>query len=150
MSCKSREGPSINNWERSNWEILVKWINHFWVCVFIWSLQILHDHRLNRSDRTQFYPSDQGRLRESSRLSGSFAIVRVPRRRRPRKRRLKSEFALFQSLSWLLELVYFVKCKRTFLSRTPKNHIQVQNEKENQAVGCLRPLRNVKLGIFPS
>ena len=77
ISCKSMEGPSINNWERSNWEILVKWINHFWVCVFIWSLQILHDHRLNRSDRTQFYPSDQGRLRESSRSSGSFAIVRV-------------------------------------------------------------------------
>ena len=60
--------------------------------------------------------SDQGRLRESSRSSGSFAIVRVefpydrpdrldirefkiPRRPRPRKRRLKSEFAFFQSLS---------------------------------------------------
>ena len=38
---------------------------------------------------------------------------KIPRRRRPRKRRLKSEFAFFQSLSRLLQLIYFVKCKRT-------------------------------------
>ena len=37
-----------------------------------------------------------------------------------------------------------------FFSRTPKNHIPVPKEKEYQAVGCLRPLRNVKLGIFSS
>ena len=38
---------------------------------------------------------------------------KIPRRRWPRKHRLKSEFAFFQSLSWLLELLYFVKSKRT-------------------------------------
>ena len=38
---------------------------------------------------------------------------KIPRRRRPRKRHLKSEFAFFQSLSRLLQLIYFVKCKRT-------------------------------------
>ena len=37
---------------------------------------------------------------------------KIPRRRRPRKRRLKSEFAFFQSL---LQLVYFFKYKRTLI-----------------------------------
>ena len=56
---------------------------------------------------------------------------KIPRRRQLRKRRLKSEFAIFQPLSRLLKLVYFVKCKRTlFLSRIPKNHIQVQKERK--------------------
>ena len=32
-----------------------------------------------------------------------------------RKRRMKSEFAFFQSLSWLFQLAYFVKCKQTLL-----------------------------------
>ena len=37
----------------------------------------------------------------------------MPRRQRPRERHLKSEFAFFQSLSRLLQLTYYVKCKRT-------------------------------------
>ena len=37
----------------------------------------------------------------------------ISRRRQPRKRRLKSEFAFFQFLSQLLQIIYFVKCKRT-------------------------------------
>ena len=48
----------------------------------------------------------------------SVAVIRefnIPRRRRPRKRPLKTEFAFFQSLSWLFQLAYFVKCKRTIL-----------------------------------
>ena len=42
---------------------------------------------------------------------------KIPRRPRPppRKRRLKSEFVFFQSLSRLFQLGYFVKCKRTLL-----------------------------------
>ena len=36
-----------------------------------------------------------------------------------------------------------------FFSGIPKNHIQVQKEKENLAVACLHPPKNVKLGIFP-
>ena len=64
---------------------------------------------------------------------------KIPRPRRPRKRRLKSEFAFFQSLYRLLQLIYFVKSKRTLLSRIPKNYIQVQKEKENLAVACLGP-----------
>ena len=36
-------------------------------------------------------------------------------RRRQRKRRLKSEFAFFQSWLPLLQVTYFVKCKRTLL-----------------------------------
>ena len=38
---------------------------------------------------------------------------KIPRRRRPRKRHLKLEFVFFQSLSRLMQLIYFVKCKRT-------------------------------------
>ena len=37
------------------------------------------------------------------------------RTRRQRKRRLKSEFALFQSLSQLFLSTYFVKCRRTLM-----------------------------------
>ena len=62
---------------------------------------------------------------------------KIPRRR---KRRLKSEFALFQPLSQLLKLVYLMSnASELFLSRIPKNHIQVQKEKENLAVACLCP-----------
>ena len=64
---------------------------------------------------------------------------KIPLRGRTRKRGLKSEFAFFQSLSRLLHFIYFVKCKRTlFEPLIPKNHIQVQKEKENLAVACLR------------
>ena len=31
----------------------------------------------------------------------------------------------------------------------PKDHVQVQNEKENFVVACLRSQQNVKLGISP-
>ena len=30
----------------------------------------------------------------------------------------------------------------------PKDHVQVQNEKENFVVACLRSQQNIKLGIF--
>ena len=70
----------------------------------------------------------------------------IPRWRRPRKRRLKSEFAFFQSLSRLLQLIYFVKSKWTVFEPIPKNPIQVQKEKENLTVVCLREI----IGIFPS
>ena len=40
---------------------------------------------------------------------------KIPRQRRPRKRRSKSDFGFFQSLLRLLQLNYFVKCKRTLL-----------------------------------
>ena len=33
----------------------------------------------------------------------------------PRKRRMKTELTFFQCLSWLFQLTYFVKCKRTLL-----------------------------------
>ena len=39
--------------------------------------------------------------------------LKILRERRPRKRRLETEFAFFQSLSRLLQLINFVKCKRT-------------------------------------
>ena len=45
---------------------------------------------------------------------------KIPLQRRPRKRRLKSEFAFFHSLSWLLQPIYFVKCKRTLFEPNSK------------------------------
>ena len=41
--------------------------------------------------------------------------LKIPGRRRQRKRRKKSEFALFQSSSRLLQVTNFVKCRRTLL-----------------------------------
>ena len=50
----------------------------------------------------------------------------------PRKRRMKSEFAFFQPLSWLFQLAHFVKCKRTPLELNfYQPEIQVHREKEN-------------------
>ena len=64
---------------------------------------------------------------------------KIPRRRRPRKRRLKSEFAFFQSHCDFSNSLTLSNASELFSSRTPKNHIQVQKEKENLAVACLRP-----------
>ena len=49
-----------------------------------------------------------------------FGSLRVPQRRRPRKRLLKSEFAFFIPLWRLSQLAYFVKCKRTLLEPNSK------------------------------
>ena len=38
---------------------------------------------------------------------------KIPKQWRPQKHCLKSEFAFLQSLSQLLQLIYFVKCKQT-------------------------------------
>ena len=46
--------------------------------------------------------------------------LKQQRRRRPRKRHLKSEFALLQTLSRLLYLVHFVKCWQFFLEMNSK------------------------------
>ena len=54
----------------------------------------------------------------------------------PRKRRLKSEFAFFQTPSRLFQLAYFVKCKKSLLEPNSGNRIQVYKEKENFVVGC--------------
>ena len=55
----------------------------------------------------------------SSRFSFVFALSQQglydPKTRRQRKRRVKSEFGFFQSLSKLFLSTYFVKCRRTHL-----------------------------------
>ena len=51
--------------------------------------------------------------------------LKMPRRRRQRKRHSKSDSAFFKISSWLFQLSQFVKCRRT-----RKKHIQVQKEKE--------------------
>ena len=52
------------------------------------------------------------------------------------KRRLRSEFNLYRDSSNSYTLS---NARELFLSRIPKNHIQVHKEKENLAVACLRP-----------
>ena len=47
-------------------------------------------------------------------------ILKDPTTRRQRERRLKSEFAFFQSLSQLFLPTYFVKCRRTLLKLKSK------------------------------
>ena len=61
---------------------------------------------------------------------------KIPRRRRPRKRRLKVNL---RSFNLYYNSFTFLNTSELFLSRIPKNHIQVQREKENLAVACLRP-----------
>ena len=58
--------------------------------------------------------------------------------------------SFFQSQSWLFQLAYFVKCKRTLLKL---NFYQPYRPYPSSwgdwiVIACLRPPRNVKLGIF--
>ena len=69
----------------------------------------------------------------------NFDTFKIQGWRRERKRCLKSELAFFQSSSRLIQLTFFVKCRRTLLSWIPNNHIQGQKEKENFVETCLRP-----------
>ena len=69
----------------------------------------------------------------------NFDTFKIQGWRRERKRCLKSELAFFQSSSRLIQLTFFVKCRRTLLSWIPNNHIQGQKEKENFVEACLRP-----------
>ena len=52
---------------------------------------------------------DQNSVKDCIRSLRGNRLFKIPRRRRPRKRRLKSEFACFQSPSRILQLIYFVK-----------------------------------------
>ena len=59
--------------------------------------------------------------------------------RQLRKRHLKSEFALLQTLSRLFQLVQFVKCWQIFWSRILKYCIEVQ-EKKKKSLFCIHVL----------
>ena len=61
--------------------------------------------------------------------------LKQQRQRRLRERHLKSEFALLQTLSRLLHLVYFVKCWQMFLELNSKGLYQ-SSGKEKQSC-CL-------------
>ena len=78
-----------------------------------------------------------------------FSELKQQRRRRLRKRHLKSEFTLPQTLSRLFQLVQFVKCWQFFLELNSKRLYQ-SSGKEKESRCCLRsrPPQNVKLGIF--
>ena len=52
------------------------------------------------------------------------------------ERRLKREFACFESSSQLFQLIHCVQCWRTLLELN-SYHKQVQKEEENFAVACL-------------
>ena len=73
---------------------------------------------------------------------------KIPRRQGPRKSRLKSEFAFFQSLSRLLQLIYFVKCKRTLFEPNSQEPYSSSEKKKKLAVACLRPPQN-EIRHFP-
>ena len=65
--------------------------------------------------------------------------LKQQRRRRLRKRHLKSEFALPQTLSRLFHLVYFVKCWQMFLELNSKGLYQSSGKEKESC--CL---------VFPS
>ena len=58
---------------------------------------------------------DQNSVKDCIRPLRGNRLFKIPRRRRSRKRRLKSEFAFFQSLVRLFLPTYFVNCRRTLL-----------------------------------
>ena len=67
-------------------------------------------------------------------------VLKQQRRRRLRKRQLKSEFALLQSLSRLFHFVYFLKCWQMFLELNSKGLRYQSSGKEKESC-CL---------VFPS
>ena len=67
------------------------------------------------------------------------------RRRRLRKRHLKSEFALPQTLSCLFQLVWYVICRRMFLELAL---LKFGHKRKKVVVLCSRPRQNVKLGTY--
>ena len=74
--------------------------------------------------------------------------VKQQRRRRLRKRHLKSEFALLQTLSRLFQLVQFVKCWPIFSELNSKRLYQSSGKEKEVDVLCSRPRQNVKFGTF--
>ena len=60
--------------------------------------------------------------------------VKQKRRRRLRKRHLKSEFALLQTLSRLFKLVQFVKCWPIFLELNSKRLYQSSGKKRSRCL----------------
>ena len=77
-------------------------------------------------------------------------VLKQQRRRRLRKRQLKSEFALLQSLSRLFHFVYFVKCWQMFLELNSKGLYQSSGKEKKVVALCSRPRQNVNLGAFKS
>ena len=91
-------------------------------------------------DRCSYY---RGWLFVSARKAGLYFVnimeLKQQRRRRLRKRHLKSEFALLQTLSRLFHLVYFVKCWQMFLELNSKGLYQSSGKEKESC--CL---------VFPS
>ena len=69
-------------------------------------------------------------------------------RRRLRKRHLKSEFALLQTLSRLFQLVQFVKCWQIVLELNSERLQSSGKEEEKSFFLFSRPRQNVKLRTF--
>ena len=82
---------------------------------------------------------------------GSHNSIKQQQRQRLRKRHLKSEVALLQTLSRLFFLIQFAKSWH-FLNfeLNAKRLTKVQKEKKEVVSLCSRPPRNVKLGPFTS
>ena len=74
--------------------------------------------------------------------------LKQQRRRRLRKRHLKNEFALPQTLSHLFHLVYFIKCWQMFLELNSKRLYQSSGKEKKVVVLCSRPRQNVNSGTF--
>ena len=74
--------------------------------------------------------------------------LKQQRRRQLRKRHLKNEFALPQTLSRLFHLVYFIKCWQMFLELNSKRLFQSSGKDEKVVVLCSRPRQNVNSGTF--
>ena len=78
----------------------------------------------------------------------SIGELKHQRRRQLQKSRLKSGFALPQTLSRLFIFFNFLKAGKFSWSWILKDCIKVQKKNKKVVVSCSRPQQNVKLGTF--
>ena len=85
-------------------------------CKRLWSL----NHERSMTNLDGLHGSTLEAHVYSQLLPSNIREFKIPLRRRPRKRLLKSKFAFFISLSRLVQFAYFVKCKRTLTEPNSK------------------------------
>ena len=100
--------------------------------------------------RTQHIPTSLDQ--QCWKLSCPLQIAKIWGRRRRQKRRLKREFAFFQSSSLISpsHLLFQMKANSPGVEFLRTTTMFRQKEKENFVVPCLRSPQNMKLDIFTS
>ena len=105
----------------------------WWYCFQIWWELCAHGRFDGKEAKYFVLRLQQLRGRPGGHIKDNREL-KILRERRPRKRRLESEFAFFQSLSRLLQLINFVKCKRTLFE--PNSLEPYSNSERGRKFSC--------------